>query len=202
VRSGRWTKGENRLHPVDQGCRQSGVRNRPGGPGQVCSSRPVVMNKTECVVEVPDTSVVRLVLRKLEEGNLGAAIGGSGLLAALGLTDVVHDWDITTDGPISAVEDALKSTGAPYRQTPSGIGIYASDGLYVVDGGDHDIDVIVGFAVRVGNRKIELPTRISETWQGLPLADPTVWEQAYRLIGEHSKADLLSQWLQEFDSAR
>src|ERR1700685_4184408 len=121
--------------------------------GQECPSLPV-MNKTECVTEVPDMSVVRLVLRKLAESELSAAIGGSGLLAALGLTDVVHDWDVTTDGPTSAVVDALDSAGVPYRQAPAGIGVYASDGLYVVDGGDHEVDVIVGFAVRVGNRKI------------------------------------------------
>jgi hypothetical protein len=157
------------------------------------------MDKTECVAEVPNTSVVRLVLRKLAESGLGAAIGGSGLLAALGLTDVVHDWDVTTGGPTSLVEGALDSAGVPYRRAPAGIGVYASDGLYVVDGGDHKVDVIVGFAARVRDRKIELPTRVSTIWRGLPIADPSVWEQAYRLIGEGSRADLRSHWRGDSD---
>ena len=168
----------------------------------MCFSALFVMSKTGCVAEVPELGVVQLVLHSLKESGLVAAIGGSGLLAALGLTQVVHDWDVTTDGPTSIVEVALDTAGVSYREAPAGIGVYASDGLYVVDGGSHEIDVIVGFAVRVGGRRIELPTRVSATWQGIPLADPSVWERAYRLIGQPSKADLLSQWREQANSAQ
>jgi hypothetical protein len=154
------------------------------------------------MAEIPDLAVVQRVLHSLNESGLIAAIGGSGLLAALGLTEVVHDWDVTTDGPQSVVELALDAAGVPYRVVPAGTGIYATGGLYVVDGGSHEIDVIVDFAVRAGSRTIELPTRVSTTWKGLPIADPTVWEQAYRLVGQHSKADLLAQWREETDSAQ
>jgi hypothetical protein len=100
------------------------------------------------------------------------------------------------------VEGALEAAGFSYREAPAGVGVYATAALYIVDGGSHEVDVIVGFAVRVGGRKVELPTRVSATWQGLPLADPTVWEKAYRIIGQRSKADLLARWRQQTDPAK
>ncbi len=143
---------------------------------------------------IPGLAVVRRVVTSLEERGLDAAIGGSGLLAALGLTDVVRDWDVTTDGPASTVEAALGSAGFPYRECPAGEGDFASAARYVVDGGSHEVDVIVGFALRLDGRTVELPTRVSAMWCGLPLADPVIWEQAYRLLGDGRKADLLSRW--------
>jgi len=143
---------------------------------------------------IPSLDVVRRVVRSLEECGLEAAIGGSGLLAALGLTEVVRDWDVTTDGPVSDVEAALGRTGFPYRERVAGEGDFASVARYIVDGGLHEVDVIVGFAVRLDGRTIELPARVSGLWCGLPLADPVVWEQAYRLLGNGLKADLLFRW--------
>ena len=53
----------------------------------------------------------------------------SGLLAALGLTQVVHDWDVTTDGPAPIVEGALEAAGFSYREAPAGVGVYATAAL-------------------------------------------------------------------------
>ena len=142
--------------------------------------------------ELPDPTAVRRVLGCLEDQGLAGAIGGSGLLAALGLTQVVHDWDITTDGAPSSVERALAEAGYPYRYGATGVGVFATTALYIVDAATHQIDVIVGFAIRIEGRRIELPTRVTATWRGLPLAAPTVWEQAYRAMGETAKADLLA----------
>ena len=64
---------------------------------------------------IPSLDVVRRVIGSLEESGIEAAIGGSGLLAALGLTEEVRDWDVTTDGPVSTVEVALGRVGFPYR---------------------------------------------------------------------------------------
>ena len=144
--------------------------------------------------EIPDPAAVRRILDCFEHQRLVGAIGGSGLLAGLGLTGVVHDWDLTTDGAPASVEVALVEAGYPYRRGPTGVRGYATTALYIVDAGTHEIDVIVGFAVWSGGRRIALPTRVAGTWRGLPLADPTVWEQAYRVLGQRSKADLLALW--------
>jgi hypothetical protein len=160
----------------------------------------IAFGKNGAVDEIPDLTVVREILDCFEDHGIVGAIGGSGLLAALGLTRVVHDWDITTDGAASSVERALVEVGYPYRCGAVGVGTFATTALYIVDAETHEVDIIVGFAVRTEGRRIELPTRVTGTWRSLPVADPIVWEQAYRAMGETAKADLLSSWQERTDS--
>jgi len=144
---------------------------------------------------VPDVTTVRGVLAALSGASLVAAVGGSGLLAALGLVDHARDWDVTTDADPRLVEAALAVARIPFTRGPSGDGRFATCARLCVDGGDHDIDVIVGLALRVGESVERLPTRITGCWLGLPLADPAVWARAYRLMGRPGPADLLDTWL-------
>ena len=51
-------------------------------------------------------------VERLERAGVVVALGGSGLLAALGLADTAQDWDLTTDAPLHAVLDALE--GEPW----------------------------------------------------------------------------------------
>lgn len=146
-------------------------------------------------VTMPDVEPLRAVLAALDGMGITAAVGGSGLLAALGLTDRVRDWDVTTDADSRAVEAALAGAAIRYAARPSGDGAFATRARLHVDGGDHEIDIIIGFAVRAGGRVHELPTRVTGRWLGLPLADPAVWARAYRLIGRDGPADLLHAWL-------
>jgi hypothetical protein len=164
--------------------------------------RPVIaFGKNGTVDTIPDLTVVREILSCLDDHGIVGAIGGSGLLAALGLTQAVRDWDITTDGTPSSVERALVEVGYPYQRGTVGTGSFASAGLYIVDAETHEVDVIVGFAVRIEGQRIELPTRVTGTWRSLPLADPTVWEQAYRAMGHTVKADLLVSWQHRTDTS-
>jgi hypothetical protein len=168
------------------------------------ASSPAVgetFGKNDLVDEIPDPTAAREVLARLECHGLVGAMGGSGLLAALGLIRVVHDWDITTDGPPSSVEIALNEVGYPFRSGSAGGEGFATAALYVVDAASHKVDVIVGFALRSEGRTIDLPTRVTGSWRGLPLADPSVWEQAYRMMGQTAKADLLAAWLERADSS-
>jgi hypothetical protein len=77
---------------------------------------------------------------------------------------------------------------------PAGEGDYATRARFAVHGVGHDVDVLVGFAVRDHDDVVPLPTRVTRSWLGLPMADPAVWLRAYRLLGRHDRADLLQHW--------
>jgi hypothetical protein len=42
---------------------------------------------------------------------------------------------------------------------------------------------------------VDLPSSTTRTWRGLPIADPSVWARAYRLLGRTDRADALDAWL-------
>lgn len=143
----------------------------------------------------PPLDVVTAVIDALRADGLVAAVGGSGLLVALGLADVAHDWDVTVDAAPASVAAALGRGGLACRDRTERGGIYASAARYVVDGGDHQVDLLVNFALRGPDGVERLPTLVSGGWRGLPLADPAVWARAYRLLGRTPKAVALEQWL-------
>ncbi|AGP56349.1 hypothetical protein M271_24275 [Streptomyces rapamycinicus NRRL 5491] len=125
------------------------------------------------------------------------ALGGSGLLVALGLAEVAHDWDLTVDSPEDAVREALAEGGFRFSDRTGGDRLYATRRRFVIDGGDHSIDLLVGFALRSTDEVVPLPTRVTGAWRELPLADPVVWERAYVLLGRPGKAAALRQWLND-----
>lgn len=152
------------------------------------------------MVITPPTTAVSRVLSALSARGVEAAIGGSGLLAALGLVDRVRDWDVTTDASEDLVRAALDDTGLPYLSAAVRDGIYATRERYVVTAADHEVDVIVGFAVHGSTTEdavVPFPTTITGHWRGLPLADPAVWAVAYRLIGRADRAAVLERWLRD-----
>ena len=144
---------------------------------------------------MPGTHVLKAVLTALQDAGIVAALGGSGLLAALGLTDRVRDWDVTTDAHPQVVQNALTAAGIPFTPQPSGDGRYATRARLRVDGADHGIDLIVGFAIRTHDGEHHLPTTVTGHWHDLPLADPAVWARAYHLIDRPEPAAALDTWL-------
>jgi len=125
------------------------------------------------LLRTPPLSVVAAVVDAIQAQGAVAAVGGSGLLAALGLVGRVRDWDVTTDAETETVEAALRATGLPVAPAPAGEGSYATRARFVVPCADHDVDVLVGFALR-DNRGgvVPMPARVTRTWSGLPIADP------------------------------
>jgi hypothetical protein len=146
---------------------------------------------------MPRFGVVLRTVEALRERHIVTALGGSGLLAALELVDQVRDWDLTTDAHPQAVRAALAAADLNHDQVTSGEGRYATRARFVVDGGDHEIDLLVGFAVRSNGSTVPLPTRVTGHWKGLPLGDPAVWALAYRLIGRDERASQLEGWLSQ-----
>ncbi|MFC3745790.1 hypothetical protein [Paenibacillus sp. GCM10012306] len=55
----------------------------------------------------PNISNLIAVTKELEKYCIPYALGGSGLLHSLGLTNSVLDWDIMTEAPIEKVLKAL-----------------------------------------------------------------------------------------------
>ncbi|MBO0882449.1 MAG: hypothetical protein J2P17_19380 [Mycobacterium sp.] len=135
------------------------------------------------------------MVQALTVHGLNPALGGSGLLVALGLADVAHDWDVTVDAPNTAVIAALADAALEYRDGTIREGIYATSRRYVIDGGSHDVDLLVNFALHTPTGIETLPTRVTGRWRGIPLADPAVWARAYRLLGRGAKAEALERWL-------
>ena len=144
---------------------------------------------------------VAQIVAALVASGAEVAVGGSGLLAALGLVESVRDWDITTDAPENVVVDALDSVGLPYAAMGAGDGLYATRARFVVDCGDHNVDVLVGFAVREQGSSIPVETLVTRYWNGLPIGDPRAWAKAYRIIGRSQSAALLEGWRPNSDSA-
>jgi len=171
---------------------------RPAGPSPAWRSARVlpVLDAFEVPaspVVTPPLSAVVAVLDALQARGAVAAVGGSGLLAALGLIGRVRDWDVTTDAPTQTVQAALSDTGLPVVVASAGQGGYATRARFV----GHDVDVLVGFALRDHGHVVPLPTTVTRIWRGLPIADPEVWLQAYRLLGRQDRADLLQRWHHE-----
>ncbi len=175
---------------------------RPAGPSPAEGSARVLpvldADKVPAsLVVTPPLSAVVAVLDALQARGAVAAVGGSGLLAALGLIGRVRDWDVTTEAPTQTVQAALSATGLPVVVACAGQGGYATRARFAVGGVGHDVEVLVGFALREHGRVVALPTRVTRIWRGLPIADPEVWLQAYRLLGRQDRADLLQRWHHE-----
>jgi hypothetical protein len=140
-------------------------------------------------VKSPAVTPLRDVIGRLEGAGIAAALGGSGLLAALGLAREVRDWDLTTDAAQADVAAAL----AGFDQELAGSsGVHADHKVMLPA---HSIEVICRFAFHVKGGVVRIPTRVTRRWEELPVGSPEAWAVAYALLDRPAKADLLWNWL-------
>lgn len=144
---------------------------------------------------------------KLKESGISYALGGSGLLHALGLVEQVNDWDLLVE---CSKEKLLKVIeGYSWQEQSSGDGLFASE--YRIQVVPISIDFIGYFALRSTKGIVKLPIdkghgegkRNREgykgSWQGIPLSTPETWYVAYKMMGRESKAELLYNYLKHTD---
>ena len=147
-------------------------------------------------IDHPPLESLRGLIARLEAARFPHALGGSGLLAALGLVSRVNDWDVTVEANI----DEMAALFADEFFTRFG-----NSGCHA----DHKLsferertELIAEFAFFVPGGTIRIPTRVTATWNGLPVGSPTAWAAAYTLLGELDgeprrleRAERLFTWL-------
>ena len=142
----------------------------------------------------PPLRVVRAVFADLAARGR-VVLGGSGLLYALDLVEAVGDWDLVTDVPAEQVAGVLADRRLAAERLGGDLPAFATAALFRVDAGDHQVDVLVDFAIRSGGSVTPIPPRPWRTWQGMMLGRPEDWALAYELMGREQKAALLRDWL-------
>ncbi|NDK32796.1 hypothetical protein [Nesterenkonia haasae] len=142
-------------------------------------------------VTVPPLEVVKLLQERLFIAGIPSVVGGSGLLASLGLVDMVNDWDLATDAEPAAVQEVLDDLGLSYGKAKAS-GIFRTEALFKVSAEDHEIDVLVRFAVESAEGIVSIPARSGGMWRGLRMARAQEWRVAYLLLGRDDRAALLS----------
>jgi hypothetical protein len=138
----------------------------------------------------PSWPLLAACVARLGAAGVPVALGGSGLLAALGLADRVGDWDLTTDAPWERVDAAL--AGEPH--TDHGNDALHADRKRMIAGGA--IEVIVGFAYFTPAGVVRIPTIVSGLAGGVPLGSPECWAVAYALLGRPAKSETLFRHLE------
>ncbi len=139
--------------------------------------------------------LVRRVQSALTDAGIRSVVGGSGLLASLGLVDTVHDWDLVTDEDDAAVAAVLRALGLPSDAEATDSGGYATRAVHRLERDGERVDLLVGFAIRTPDGIVPIPAAPGDTWRGLTMARPEDWRVAYSAMGRTEKAALLDRLL-------
>ena len=135
--------------------------------------------------------LVRRLQEALRDAGIGSVVGGSGLLASLGLVDTVNDWDLVTDADESAIAGVLRTLGLPSEPEDGDSERYATRALHRLERNGEQVDLLVGFAIRTADGIVRIPAAAGGSWSGLTMARPEDWRVAYRAMGRTERAALL-----------
>lgn len=142
---------------------------------------------------IPSFEALELISKRFVENKIIHALGGSGLLFALGVIEKVKDWDIATEAPLENVIEALK--GLESKIIPNNE-LFKSQYLIKVAIGNTEIDNIGYFSIKKSNGASHIvPVKNFKDWNGIPLADPYEWLLAYKLMGREDMTIKLETYL-------
>lgn len=154
---------------------------------------------TMSTLRTPAMGPLLEIVKALEGAGVPCSLGGSGLLAALDLINVVNDWDLCCDADVREVHAKLA------RRAPV---LHGSGGCHadhkLAFAGDR-VEVICRFAFFVPGGIVHVPSHVTRRWRGLPVGSPEGWAVAYALMGLHDepaqrarrseRSELLFDWL-------
>lgn len=124
------------------------------------------------------------ITARLDREGIAWAIGGSALLASLGLVREVNDWDVQVD----ADPEPLRELFADVPHSFHGHGGCHADWklAFAVE----RVELIPRFAFFVPGGVVRIPFRVAGRWRELPTASPEGWAAAYWLMGEYDDVAL------------
>ena len=155
-------------------------------------------------IQLPPLEPLRLVTSRLDAAGIEWAVGGSALLASLGLIDRVHDWDLQVESDAEPLQFLFATLPHSYH----GHGGCHADWKLSFD--EQRTEVIPRFAFFVPGEHgrdtvVRVRMQVSGHWRGLPMASPEGWACAYWLMGRYdepsqrerraARAELLFAWL-------
>lgn len=126
----------------------------------------------------PPLALLHAAGARLTRAGHGWALGGSGLLFALGLADHVGDWDLQTD---ASPEDCERACAGLPQERWDHNGCHADHKLRLWSG---EAEIVIRFAFATPRGVVRLPLVQCGEWQGVPLAAPESWAVAYALLAE------------------
>lgn len=154
-------------------------------------------------LRTPPLPPLHAVSARLARAGLTHALGGSGLLAALGLVDAVNDWDVTVEASPAELEGLF----AGHAFAMHGNSGCHADHKLSFEG--QPIELIARFAFFAPEGIVRIPTVVTGRWQGVPLGSPVGWAAAYALMGElenvprrRERAERLFEWLERHGADR
>jgi hypothetical protein len=131
----------------------------------------------------PPLPPLRATLARLVAAGLPHALGGSGLLAALGLVERVNDWDVTVEADPGAIAARFPEGGYVLHGNSGG---HADHKLTF---GAERIELIARFAFFVPGGVVRIPTVVTRTWNGIPVGSPSAWAAAYAIMADQERDD-------------
>ncbi|HLS25771.1 MAG TPA: hypothetical protein VK063_07855 [Beutenbergiaceae bacterium] len=141
-----------------------------------------------------DSGALRIIgslQESLAAAGVPTVLGGSALLASLGLTTQVRDWDLVTDADAAIARNALERLGHAYARRPP-TEVYRSAAALTFKVQGLEVDLLVQFAIRTSQGTVAIPARPGATWHGLTMARREDWARAYALMGRQEKAVALA----------
>jgi hypothetical protein len=143
----------------------------------------------------PDISNLIAATEELKRYGITYALGGSGLLHCLGLTNSVRDWDIMTEAPKEQVLKALQNLYV--QEITSGDYPFGSKYKLLIHKEVPQVEVSGNFSIFTDKGLCKLPTIPVLLWDGIQVGSPEVWYVAYSLLNRKDKSDLLLSFLKE-----
>ncbi|MDN7240792.1 hypothetical protein QWY14_03275 [Planococcus sp. N028] len=136
------------------------------------------------------------ITQVLDKSKISYALGGGGLLYALGLAELhkVGDWDITTEAPLSEIKEALGSFKS--KDTPCGDYPFATKYKMLFCENGTEIEIVGTFAIYYDEHLCKIPTVVTRHWEEVKLGSPEAWFVAYTLMGRTKNARMLLTYLE------